>query len=226
MRLGVLFSGGKDSCFATLKAMKDHDVVCLITLTSENSESFMFHVPNIGLTELQSEAAGIPLVSVKTPGIKEEELRDMERAILIAKEKYDIEGIVTGAVKSTYQSSRIQKVCKKLDLWCFNPLWLMDEIELLGEIAKSGMHVVISGVFAFPMDESFLGKSLDSELIAKLSEMKEKHGINPAGEGGEIETTVLDAPFFTKRLSILESETRYNNYSGIFRIIKSELVKK
>ena len=30
------------------------------------------------------------------------------------------EGIVTGTLASVYQSTRIQKICNDLDLWCFN----------------------------------------------------------------------------------------------------------
>jgi len=57
MKLGVLFSGGKDSTFALHKAAEKEEVVCLITLVSENKESFMFHTPNIDVTALQAEAS-------------------------------------------------------------------------------------------------------------------------------------------------------------------------
>jgi len=60
----------------------------------------------------------------------------------------------------------------------------------------------------------------------KLVELKEKYKINPAGEGGEMETTVLDAPFFKKKIKILDSETDYKENSGIFIIKKAGLVKK
>jgi diphthine-ammonia ligase len=226
MKLGVLFSGGKDSCFAMSKAMKNHEIACLITMVSENKESFMFHVPNIEMTQLQSEAMGIPLVSMVTDGKKEEELKDLEAAIAQAKEKYKIEGVVTGAVRSVYQATRIQTICKKLGIWCFNPLWLMDEVELLNEIVKSGIDAMISGVFAFPIEKEMLGRMIDKETIRNLIALKEKNKINPAGEGGEMETTVLNAPFFSKRIDVTESETEYENYSGIFQIKKSELVKK
>ena len=43
MKLGVLFSGGKDSSLALYKAKED--VVCLITLDSKNKDSYMFHTP-------------------------------------------------------------------------------------------------------------------------------------------------------------------------------------
>src|SRR5665811_788348 len=98
MRLGVLFSGGKDSTFALHLAAQKEEVSCLITVVSKNKESYMFHTPNIDVTVLQAEALGLPLVSVVTEGKKEEELVDLEKAIIDAKSKFQIDGVVTGAV--------------------------------------------------------------------------------------------------------------------------------
>jgi ABC transporter with metal-binding/Fe-S-binding domain ATP-binding protein len=226
MKIGVLFSGGKDSCLALSKAKKEHKISCLISIISKNEESFMFHTPNIHITEMQAEVMGIPLISFDTEGKKEEELKDLERAINESKKKYNIEGIVTGAVRSVYQASRIQKICKRLDLKCINPLWKMDEIELLKEVVDSGIKAIISGVFAFPLEKEMLGKTIDEEIINKLSILKEKYDINPAGEGGELETTVLDAPFFKKKIEIVKFNIKYENYSGVFEITKSRLIEK
>jgi len=226
MKIGVLFSGGKDSCLALSKAMKEYEIACLISIISENEESFMFHTPNIHITKMQAEAIGIPLISVYTEGKKEDELKDLEMAINNAKKKYAVEGIVTGAVRSIYQSSRIERICKKLDLWCFNPLWLMDEIELLNQVVDNGIKAIISGVFAFPLEKEMLGKTIDKEMIKKLKILKEKYSINPAGEGGELETTVLDAPLFKKRIEIDDFEIKYENYSGVFEITKAKLIEK
>ncbi|MEM4243462.1 MAG: TIGR00289 family protein, partial [Candidatus Bathyarchaeia archaeon] len=76
MRLGVLFSGGKDSALALHKAAESAEIVCLITLVSENKESFMFHTPNIAITALQAEALGLPLIRKVTKGEPEKELKD------------------------------------------------------------------------------------------------------------------------------------------------------
>jgi ABC transporter with metal-binding/Fe-S-binding domain ATP-binding protein len=225
MRLGILFSGGKDSCLALSKAMKEHEVVCLISIISENKESFMFHTPNIWITKMQAESIGIPLISIPTKGKKEDELKDLEKAIKKAKQKYFIEGIVTGAVKSNYQTSRIQKICEKINLKCINPLWHMDEVELLNDVVDSGIKAIISGVFAFPIEKEMLGKLIDKELIKRLIYLNKKYSISPAGEGGEFETTVLDAPFFKKRIEPLDVSVEYENYSGVFNIKKARLVE-
>ncbi|NOZ77339.1 MAG: TIGR00289 family protein [Euryarchaeota archaeon] len=227
MRLGVLFSGGKDSTYALYRAMEKEEVVCLISVVSKNKASYMFHTPNIGLTALQAEAAGLPLVRVETEGEKEEELDDLERAIREAKERHGIEGVVTGAIASVYQAERVQRICAELDLWCFNPLWQKDQEELLHELLDEGFKVIISGISAYPLDASWLGRELDRETVqALLALARGRYGISPSGEGGEIETTVLDAPFFRKRIRVLASEIEAEGSTGAFIITGAELVEK
>ncbi len=226
MRLGVLFSGGKDSAYALFKAMEKEEVVCLIVMTSENEESYMFHTPNIGVTGLQAEAVGLPLVQESTEGVKEEELKDLYKVIRKAQTLYKIEGVVTGAVESVYQAERIQRICNDLDLWCFNPLWLKDQVELLREIVENQFKVIISGIFAYPLDGEWLGREIDQKTIEELIDLREKYKISPSGEGGEIETTVLDAPFFKRRIEITDSEKKVDKYSGVFMIKRAELVEK
>jgi uncharacterized protein (TIGR00290 family) len=118
MRLGVLFSGGKDSTLALHMASETDVVACLITVVSHNKESYMFHTPNVDVTALQAEALGLPMVRVETEGQKEAELANLEDAIRQAKSQHGIEGVVTGAVESVYQASRVQRICNVLDLWC------------------------------------------------------------------------------------------------------------
>jgi diphthine-ammonia ligase len=226
MRLGVLFSGGKDSTLALHKAAEEEEVVCLITLVSENKESFMFHTPNIDITALQAEAMGLPLIKKATKGKPEEELQDLEEAITQAIRDFKIEGVVTGAVESAYQSKRIQSICDHLNVLCVNPLWKKNQKALLEELVAKGFKVIISGVFAYPLDESWLGKEVDNELIERLSPIGEEFGLSVAGEGGEIETTVLDAPLFKKKIEILDSTIEAKGNSGVFIIKKARLAPK
>ncbi|MEM2112476.1 MAG: diphthine--ammonia ligase, partial [Candidatus Bathyarchaeia archaeon] len=178
------------------------------------------------LTKIQAEAIGLPLIQEITYGEKEKELEDLKRALKLSEKRFKIEGVVTGAIRSIYQASRIQSICLALDLWCFNPLWLKDPVELLNELIENGFKVVISGVFAFPLDRTFLGEIIDSDVIKKLEEFREKYALNPAGEGGEMETTVLDAPFFKKRIEILDYEIFCQNNSGVFKIKNLRLIDK
>jgi diphthine-ammonia ligase len=207
-------------------AAEKEEVACLITVVSKNPESYMFHTPNIDVTALQAEALGLPLVSVATAGQKEEELADLERAIAEAKSQFKIEGVVTGAVESVYQASRVQRICNRLDVWCFNSLWKHDQKALLETLVEKKFQVVISGIFAYPLDEKWLGKQIDAQVIARLVELQGKYGISPSGEGGEIETTVLDAPMFKRRIEIQDFAVEAKGNCGVYQIKKARLVPK
>jgi diphthamide synthase (EF-2-diphthine--ammonia ligase) len=56
--------------------------------------------------------------------------------------------------------------------------------------------------------------------------LADKFGLSPSGEGGEIETTVLDAPLFKKKIEILDSSAEMKGNSGVFAIKKSRLTPK
>jgi len=226
MKLGALFSGGKDSCLAVYKAKNFHEIACLITMIPKSEESYMFHVPNIHVTFFQAKAMGLPIMIRRTSGEKTLELTDLYRALKDAIREYGIEGVLTGAIRSIYQASNVQKICNKLGLWCFNPLWLKDQLKLLYEILDEGFTAIISGVYAYPLDESFLGKTIDANMIKRLEKLQQAYDLNIAGEGGEIETTVLDAPFFKKRIEIVDYEIKYRRYSGTFIIKDLRLTDK
>ena len=227
MRLGALFSGGKDSTFALFKARSEgHEIACLISLVSENPESYMFHTPNIHLVEMQAECLEIPLILKETKGEKEKELIDLKNAILEAKKKYKIEGIVTGAVASNYQKERIQKICDELSLRCVNPLWGINPEQYWNEILNNEFKVIISGIAAEGLGKEWLGIEADKENFKKLKELSKKFHFSLAFEGGEAETTVLDCPLFQKKIEIIDSEIKFKDNSGVYLIKRAKLEKK
>ena len=87
----------------------------------------------------------------------------------------------------------------------------------------SFLIVLITGVAAEPFDESWLGRSIDSECISDLSKLQESYRINPAGEGGEFESFVINAPLFRNPIKISKSESHYYNFSGRFEIKEAYL---
>src|SRR3990167_3067426 len=169
MKLGVLYSGGKDSTFALYGALKNgHNVDCLVSLKSKRADSYMFQVANIELTKLGSQALGIPIIFEETSGIKEKELDDLKRAIEKAKTEYKIEGIVAGALASNYQKDRVEKICESLGLKVFAPYWKHDEEKYLREIVKEGFIVIFTRVAALGLTEKWLGPLFDEQAIRDL----------------------------------------------------------
>ena len=73
-------------------------------------------------------------------------------------------------------------------------------------IAVRNFDFILTGIAAYGLDKTWLGRRISDEDVDRLVEISEKWKINVAGEGGEFETLVLDAPFFRKRIVILASE--------------------
>lgn len=223
MRLALLLSGGKDSVYSGYIAKKaGNELACAITIFSKNKDSFMFHTPSIKNTKKQAEVMGIPFLLKETVGVKEEELDDLEEIINEAKKKYHITGVVTGAIKSVYQASRIQKICDKLNLKCFNPLWQSSEIEYLEELIENNFKIIVVGVFAYPLNESWLGREIDKAFIREVKDLQDKYDIHPAGEGGEFETFVLNCPLFYRELKVKSFEDTKEGENSFRREVEVE----
>ena len=172
----------------------------MVNIWPESSESALFHYPASDLVDLQAEALGLPIIRVESGDREEEQTRALREALWLAREEYGVEGVVTGAVKSVYQATRFQRVCDELGLWCFNPLWLMNEEKLIEKILLYGFKALITRLAVYPFEEKFLGKFIDKEFIEYLRRI----GASVSGEGGEYETLVTWMPMFKRRMRILK----------------------
>lgn len=222
MSNACLFSGGKDSTLALHRAIGlGIDVDLLITMKSSNKESYMFHYPNVELAALQAEALGVRHVFGTTAGLKEEELKDLERTL----KENGVKLLVTGATFSKYQADRINAIAKRLGIEHMAPLWHIDPIEELNELAER-FEVILTSVSAEGLDTSLLGNRIDKQMIEKLKEANKKHGINLVFEGGEAETFVLDAPLFRKKIKVKKARTEIEGIRGAYLIEDAELIAK
>lgn len=219
MKIGALISGGKDSWFAAYKARKENELACLIAIKSRNPESYMFHIPNIELVKLQAKAAGLPLVWWETEGIKEEELEDLKQAIEIAKEKYRIEGLVSGAIASNYQKERVDSICEELNLKSIAPLWHSNEDLYIQELIKN-FNVIIVGIAAEGLKKEMLGMRIGITFVDRMRSLN----VSPIGEGGEYESFVLECPLFKRKIRIEESEIKMENECTGHCIIKKVIL--
>ena len=228
VKLGVLFSGGKDSAVAayTMK-QQNYDLTCLIHIKSENLDSYMFQTAGTELVEMQAEAMNLPIIIQKTKGEKESELQDLEKAFVEAKKKYQIEGIVSGALFSTYQRDRIEKICDKLGLKIFSPLWHKPQDKHLQDLLAHNFEIVLTAVAAEGLDKGWLGRTITQKDIEKLQKLHAKLGLNVAGEGGEFESLVLDSPLFTKKIVLEKTEIIEEDKNRAHLVIKkAKLVSK
>lgn len=199
-----------------------YHVKFLVTMIPQRNDSWMFHFPNIHLTKLFAEASCIPLVTQETSGLKEIEVKDLKRVL----KTLPVEGIVAGTISSEYQRKRISNICEELKLKSITPLWGGKPIRLLRELVALNFKIIITGAYAYGFDESWLGRKLDTQTISDLLDLNRKFKISIVGEGGEYETLVLDAPFFQRKIVLLQTRKVWINQSGYLQVEKSELVEK
>lgn len=220
MRVASLFSGGKDSTYALFVAQQmGWSVESLVTIVPE-SDSMMFHFPNIELTRIHSEALDIPLIVEKTKS--REELDVLEEALA----DLDVEGLVLGAIASDYQHTRINEVCHKIGLRTFAPLWRRSQETVLRDEATAGFEIVIVGVSAEGLTEKWLGTRLSRENLEEFIALSRKARFNVSGEGGEYETLVLDGPNFHSRAQIDAATTHWDGRRGLYEVQRVTLIDK
>jgi diphthine-ammonia ligase len=229
VRLGALYSGGKDSTFSIFKAKQTgHDIACLVSIRPSSDESLLFHYPNAWLTDLLAKAMQIPLASfniAKTS--KEAEIEALENAITTAKSQYSIDGIVHGAISSNFQNQLFKRICNKNGLAIVSPIWNIPLDSYIEELFSQKFHIIFVSVSAMGLEKCWLGKTFDRSSLATLSSLSRKFGFNLAFEGGEAETLVLDCPLFQKeRININNSCVHWDGQRGIFEITEASLVSK
>jgi len=223
LRAAVLVTGGKDSALALHRVLEQGlEVECLVTMIPQRQDSWMFHCPNIHLTDLFAKAVGIPLVKAKTPGIKEAEVEDLKRLLA----KLDVDAVVSGAIASEYQKNRIDQICQELGLKPIAPLWHENPLRLLKEIIALRIETMIVGVYAHGFNQSWLGRRIDEAAVSDLIKLNERFQVSLIGEGGEYETLVLDAPFFKKRIQLVETDKVWEGTSGCLLVKNAVLIDK
>jgi ABC transporter with metal-binding/Fe-S-binding domain ATP-binding protein len=220
MKVAALFSGGKDSAFAIYIAKQwGWDISHLVTVHPKKQDSWMFHSVNIHLTEKLAEAISIPLIKRQTKGEKEEELEDLKEIL----KNLNVDGVISGAIASEYQRTRIEKICHELEIKSFAPIWHKNQELILREQINAGFKIIIVGVFAYGFDETWLGKTIDGKTIDAITQLRKKYAINTAGEGGEFETLTIDGPIFKRKLVLDETSKEWKRDSGILRVNKAHL---
>ncbi len=204
-----------------------HDVVCLISIIPEISDSLLFHFPNIHLAQALAQAIDLPIRNFQSSTSKlENEMSVLENALSTVKDEFGIEGIVHGGISSMFQKRNFEKVCEDLYLSVYSPLWNLNPRNYLHQLIDEKFKITIVGVSALGLDQEWLGVTLDHENVTRLESLSTKYGFNLNFEGGEAETLVVDCPIYKKKLEIRKGIVKWFGDNGIFEIIDYELIDK
>lgn len=172
------------------------EVKVVLTLIVEG-DSPMFQVPTTHVVRQQAAVAGVPWDHRRIDGTEGPDLEALA-AMLCA---YEVDGFVSGALRSDYQKNRLERLGHDLGLHSFTPLWHQPPMQHLRGLVDHGFCFVASAVSCEGLDSGWLGRVLDHDGLDALEALAAKHRFNVDGEGGEYETLVLNAPFFSTALT-------------------------
>lgn len=215
MTVTALVSGGKDSLYsAYLAETQGWPVDELLTLAPDDPDSLLFHTPNLAVVPLQAKAWGKAhrRVAVEDTG-EAAEVEALTRALSGRRGT-----VVAGAIASSYQWARLHSVCYRLGLRLFTPLWGKSPERVVAEEIAAGLDIRLVHLAAEPLTPDLLERRLDAPLLSEiLRRGREVREVNAAGEGGEYETLVVDAPFWSEGIVLDEMEKVVER--GVSRLI-------
>lgn len=199
MRVAILSSGGKDSASAWWwAACQGWDVEFLITMRVTSGDSMMFQVPGTEIVEHQARLAGIEWLCIETDGNEVTEIGDLEAGL----KSLGLDALVTGALRSDYQKSKIERMCHRLGIISYNPLWHQSPQNHISDMVSNGFGIMITSVACEGLDHTWIGKVLDNESLGQLIKLSSQFRFNVDGEGGEYETIVVSGPHFEGSIHI------------------------
>lgn len=261
MRVLVLSSGGKDSCYAVWWALlQGWEVAGIVTVRVSGDDSMMFQLPSTALAGLQAAAAGIPWLPVIVSGEPEVEIGQLEEALLPqvrgvtgsledsnsnnwTEEEWatfwppnwprpanmmrmnsqtPIDGLVSGALRSDYQRTRLDRMAERLGIKSFAPLWHNSASQHMQNLLEQRFSMMLTSVSADGLTEEWVGRSLDEQSLGELGVVAERHGFTVDGEGGEFETAILSAPWMNSQITIV-GEPLWKGQRGEFAIETASL---
>lgn len=225
MNLAALFSGGKDSTYSIFLAKKlGHEIKCLLSVFPKSDESHLLHHPNLQWTNLQSQSMQIPQLTIKSElDETDNEINSLEKILIQAIEKYQIEGLVHGGIQSQFQKEKFENLCNKLNLKSITPLWNRNPLEYMNELISSNFVFIITSVSSGGLDDSWLGKIITKNDVDVLYALSQKFGFNLNFEGGEAETFVVECSLFSHPIKIIQGKKIWDGYRGRFEIVDARL---
>ena len=226
--------------------MRGWDVECIISVGIQSEDSMMFQTNGVTLAALQSTAMKVPWLPVVSDGEEELEISDLEQALSgntdserCFKEMWQedwlrpeelvlhegtlvVDALVVGALRSDYQKTRIDRMCERLGIISFSPLWHHDSCSHMESLIEHGFEVMFVSVSADGLNEEWLGRMLDEGSLLELKRLSEEHRFNIDGEGGEFETIVLSSPCMDRQIECV-TESLWEGTRGSISIREARL---
>lgn len=207
MNFVTSWSGGKDSCFAMMKAVEQGlKPKILLNMMNENGKVSRSHGLPLSILEQQAQKMNLPIHAVPATW-NDYEVKFIE-ILKNLKSDYNLEAAVFGDIDLQSHKDWEDKVCDAAALKAILPLWQQDRIALVNQMIENGIETMIVSCNT-QMGAEYLGKIMTKELALEL----QSKGIDPCGENGEFHTMVINCPLFSEAIVLPKYTTkRHDDY--------------
>jgi uncharacterized protein (TIGR00290 family) len=204
----VLWSGGKDSYLALLKAKQmGLNISCILTLklVDDNGMLKNAHETAMPLIQMQSKALRILIITKPSAlNLKWEGRQNSLREAVeeLRAEDYKIKGVVAGFLSADYVEP-FRQICRNLDLEPVTPLSGRTHWSILLEITTLGIKTVVLSALAGFNYNQVVGREPDQHFIKFLI----KKGMDDTTTVSSYHTLVTDGPLNKRRILVEAPKT-------------------
>ena len=194
-RAAISWSGGKDSCAALARARESFDVVAMVTMFDEEAARSRSHGLRPEVLAAQADRLGLGRVTGRCTW------QTYDRAFSEALVTLKAEGIthvIFGDILFEEHRRWAEGICSPYGMTAVEPLWGSSTDTLFEEWVASGADAVIVTARAEFLDQTWLGRRLDRDLLPEFTRL----GVDPCGERGEYHTVVTNTILFNKPLHL------------------------
>jgi uncharacterized protein (TIGR00290 family) len=193
-KIAASWSGGKDSCLALWKAIqKGYKPVFIYNAVSSRTNRVSMHGIRAQLILSQAQAMQVTLLQKKVTE------KDYEGKFLSALRELREKGIkvwVFGDINLWEHKKWVEDMCQKEKVKALEPLWQMQERDVLEEFLRSGFQAVVTSAQERYFSKDWVGCKITLEFIEELATMRRTKDVTFCGEHGEYHTFVYDGPLF------------------------------
>ncbi len=200
-----MWSGGKDSCLALMRARRSGlEVARLLNFYEGASGRVRFHATRAELIAAQAVALGVPIVQRATSW---EGFEPAFRATLAELRADGFAGVVFGDIHLADVRAWYEERVRAAGLAHVEPLWGGRPQALLDEFVASGARAVVTCCERDKLDESWLGRIIDESFARDVARVP----IDPCGENGEYHSFAFAGPAFREPVRWVAGARREEN---------------
>jgi diphthine-ammonia ligase len=200
----VSWSGGKDCCTALHRVAADFDVVCMVTMLSQDGTRSRSHGLRPELLRAQASRLGLAMLTGHCTW--DTYTGEFSRVLRGATER-GVTHVIFGDIMFDSHREWTERVCRAEGLTAVQPIWGEPTSRLAREFVGAGGTARLVTVRPPLLDETWLGRTLTPDVLFELEEL----GVDPCGENGEYHTVVTACPLFSTPLEIVEGERVLRN---------------